>query len=131
MIWTFNPRRNDLIPLGHPTGARSLLACVGRWRAVWPPHRGHTAIVRRTVLACFLCSLGCRASHPTQPSLSPPVFTPDGLSIVFSTTNGENCFLYKAYNSNGLMHRLTHADSGCEFDPSLSPYGQSVACMAA
>lgn len=62
-----------------------------------------------------------------QPPLSPAVFTPDGLGIVFSIARDQTCFLYRADISTGVASRVTKSVSGCEFDPVFSPDGRHLA----
>ena len=70
--------------------------------------------------------VGCRSNRPVQPPLSRAVFTSDGSAIVFSVRQARTCFLYKADITGGAMHRLTHATSGCESDPAMSPDGKQL-----
>ena len=78
-----------------------------------------------------LAFLACRATQPTQPSLSPAIFTPDGSAIVLSVARAGHCFLYRADIASGAMQRLTQAVEGCEFDPTFSQDGGQLAFMNA
>jgi Tol biopolymer transport system component len=82
------------------------------------------------ILSCFLIGwIGWHLTQPAQPSLSTAVFTGDGSAIVFSMAEGEKCFLYRADIATGVARRVTHAASGCEFDPAFSEDGGKLAFM--
>jgi Tol biopolymer transport system component len=78
----------------------------------------------------LLVFTACRSDRPYQPPFSKAVFTPDGESILFAVTKGNNCFLYKAEIRTGMMRRVTSAASGCETDPAFSPDGTALAYMS-
>lgn len=87
--------------------------------------------MRPLIFVVSLSLMACRSTRPLQPPLSPAVFTPDGLGIVFSAARDEKCFLFRAEISTGVAHRLTNSESGCEFDPAFSPDGKWLAFMRA
>ena len=53
--------------------------------------------------------------------------SPDGRSLLFSRTNNEGTFLYRASLDTGAVLRLTQTKSGAEFSPSFSQDGKLIA----
>jgi len=83
------------------------------------------------IFIATLSLMACRSTRPLQPPLSPAVFTPDGLGLVFSAAHDEKCFLFRAEISTGVAHRFTGSASSCEFDPAFSADGKWLAFMRA
>ncbi|MGC2110346.1 MAG: hypothetical protein WA655_12570 [Candidatus Korobacteraceae bacterium] len=77
------------------------------------------------LIPCLLGATGCRASEATE--FGPVTFSPDGKFIVFSYSNGDSCFLYKADLASDKATRLTQTKTGCEASPAYSPDGKLIA----
>ena len=77
------------------------------------------------LLVAFLIA-GCRRGHDDE-TQGRVTYSPNGTQTVFSVVSGKTCFLLRVETSTGKTTRVTNRKKGCEFDPSFSRNGKTIA----